>query len=168
MTDLDGVVAWTGAGDEGTTAGVFRIHADAGAGARAAALLDAALDVGWTGAVAGFVVALGRAVAGLLACAGFTRNGAFFTDGAFSQWERHESCGEAGRRQAKEGDDIVHDVWLEYESWGRAWSGWWKLVKMSDCVSEDIEDVLFCRSKVGVKLAAFIYFPIQNMFPFAK
>lgn len=39
---------------------------------------------------------------------------------------------------------------------------------MNDCVSEDIEDVLFCRSKVGVKLAAFIYFPIQNMFPFAK
>lgn len=76
MTDLDGVVAWTGAGDEGTTAGIFRIHADAGAGTGAAGLLHAALDVGGTGAVAGFVVALGCAVAGLLACTRFTRNGA--------------------------------------------------------------------------------------------
>ena len=76
MTDLDGAVAWTGAGDEGATAGVFRVHADAGAGTGAAGLRDAALDVGRTGAVAGFVVALGRAVAGLLACAGLAGNGA--------------------------------------------------------------------------------------------
>lgn len=76
MTDLDGVVAWTGAGDEGTTAGVFRVHADAGAGTGATGFLDAALDVGCTRAVARFVVALGCAVAGLLACARFTGNGA--------------------------------------------------------------------------------------------
>lgn len=76
ITDLDGAVAWTFAGDEGATAGVFRVHADAGAGAGAAGLLYAALDVDCTGAVAGFVVALGCAVAGLLACAGFTGNGA--------------------------------------------------------------------------------------------
>ena len=76
MTDLDGVVAWTRAGDEGATAGVFRVHADPGAGAGATGLLDAALDVGRTGAVAGFVVTLGCAVAGLLARAGFAGNGA--------------------------------------------------------------------------------------------
>lgn len=74
MTDLDGAVAWTGAGDEGATTGVFRVHADAGAGAGAASLLDAALDVSCTGAVAGFVIALGCTVAGLLACAGFAGN----------------------------------------------------------------------------------------------
>lgn len=39
---------------------------------------------------------------------------------------------------------------------------------MSDCFSEDVEDVLFCRSRVGVELAAFICFPIQYIFPFAK
>ena len=76
MTDLNGAVAWTGAGDEGAIAGVSRVHADARAGAGATGLLDAALDVGCTRAVAGFVVALGCAVAGLLAGAGFTRNGA--------------------------------------------------------------------------------------------
>ena len=67
MTDLDRAVVWTGAGDEGATAGVFRVHTDAGAGAGATSLLDAALDVGCTGAVASFVVTLGCAVAGLLA-----------------------------------------------------------------------------------------------------
>ena len=76
MADLDGAVAWTGAGHEGATASVFRVHADAGAGAGAAGLLDAALDLGCTWTVAGFVVALVCAFAGLLACAGFTRNGA--------------------------------------------------------------------------------------------
>ena len=76
ITDLDGAVARTGAGDEGAAAGVFRVHADAGAGAGATSLRDAALDVGRTGAVAGFVVALGRAVAGLLARAGFAGYGA--------------------------------------------------------------------------------------------
>ena len=76
MIDLDGIVTWTGASDEGAIAGVFRVHADAGAGVGAAALFDAALGIGCTGAVAGFVVALGGAVAGLLACAGFTGNGA--------------------------------------------------------------------------------------------
>ena len=76
MADLDGAVAWTSAGDEGVTAGVFRVHANPGAGAGATGLLDAALDVGRTGAVAGFVVTLGCAVAGLLARAGFTGNGA--------------------------------------------------------------------------------------------
>ena len=76
MTDLDGAVVWTGAGDEGATAGVFRVHTDARTGAGATRLLDAALDVGCTRAVASFVVTLGCAVAGLLARACFTRNGA--------------------------------------------------------------------------------------------
>ena len=75
-TDLDGAVVWTGAGDEGATAGVFRVHTDAGAGAGATGLLDAALDVSSTGAVVGFVVTLGCAVAGLLARAGLSGNGA--------------------------------------------------------------------------------------------
>lgn len=76
MTDLDSAVVWTGAGDVGAIAGVFRVHTDTGAGAGATGLLDAALDVGCTGAVPGFVITLGCAVAGLLARARFTRNGA--------------------------------------------------------------------------------------------
>lgn len=39
---------------------------------------------------------------------------------------------------------------------------------MSDCFSEDVEDVLFCRSRVGVRLAAFICLSVQNIFPLAK
>ena len=41
------------------------------------------------------------------------------------------TCREAGRRQADEGDDVVHNVGSGSESWSRAWSGWSKLVKMS-------------------------------------
>ncbi len=73
---LDGAVAWTGPSDEGTTAGVGRIHAGAGAGIGAAGFLDAALNICRSGAVTGLVVALGCAVACVLACAGFTGNGA--------------------------------------------------------------------------------------------
>ena len=116
MTDLDGTVVWTGAGDEGATAGIFRVHTDAGAGAGATGLLDAALNVVRTRAVACFVVTLGCAVAGLLARARFTGNGARLTDGTFSQWERHVSCGEASSCQADEGDDVVHNVGLGSES----------------------------------------------------
>ena len=76
MTDLDGAVVWAGAGDEGAIAGVFCVHTDAGAGAGATGLLDAALNVGCTRTVASFVITLGCAVAGLLARAGFARNGA--------------------------------------------------------------------------------------------
>ena len=74
--DLNSAITRTGTGNEGAGAGIGRVHADAGAGAGAAGFLDAALYVAWTGAVAGFVVALGRAVAGVLACARFTVNGA--------------------------------------------------------------------------------------------
>ena len=109
VTNLDSAVAWTGAGDEGAAAGVVRVHADARAGAGAAGFLDAALDVGRAGAVAGFVIALSRAVAGVLACTRFTGNGACLTDGAFSQRERNVCCCEAGRGQVEEGDDVVHD-----------------------------------------------------------
>lgn len=76
MTDLDCAVIRTGTGDEGATAGVFRVHADAGARAGATGLRDAALDVGCTRAVAGLVVTLACAVAGLLARARLTGNGA--------------------------------------------------------------------------------------------
>lgn len=76
IAHLDGVVAGTGTGDEGAGAGVFGVHADAGAGAGAAGFLDAALDVCCARAVTGFVVALGRAIARVLACARFTVNGA--------------------------------------------------------------------------------------------
>ena len=74
--DLDGAVARTGTGNEGARAGVGSVQADAGAGAGAAGFLDAALDVRCAGTVAGFVVALGRAVACVLARARFTFNGA--------------------------------------------------------------------------------------------
>ena len=76
MTDFDRAVAWTSTRDEGATAGVFSVHANSGAGVGAAGLSDAALDVGCTGAVAGFIVALRRAVTGALTCTGFSRNGA--------------------------------------------------------------------------------------------
>ena len=76
MAYLDSAVARTGAGDEGTTAGVSRIRAGAGAGIGAAGFLDAALNICCSGAVTGLVVALGCAVACVLACAGFTGNGA--------------------------------------------------------------------------------------------
>ena len=76
FADLDGAVAGTRTGDEGAGAAISGVHADAGAGAGAAGLFDAALDVSGAGAVTGFVVALGRAIARVLACARFTVDGA--------------------------------------------------------------------------------------------
>ena len=112
MADLDAAVARTIAGDEGSRAGIARIHASSGTGARAAAFLDAALDVGRTGAVAGFVITLGRAVACVLARARFAANGAGLADGTFGEGGRHESDCHASRCQAEEGDDVVHSVGL--------------------------------------------------------
>ena len=65
---LDTAIPRTGTRDKASGAAIGSVHADAGAGRGAAALLDAALNVRGTWAIASQVEALGCAIGGLLAC----------------------------------------------------------------------------------------------------